>query len=219
MSKVILLALASVLLAVAAAQVIPSPPVWPSFWAAKVSVSASSGSPSDLTMYCDAKNGRSRADYVAGTTPISMIWDYSSGYFYQLQNGTCQRAKLRQPTMNALPVFKNFTYGGPDNVYGTPVEKWYGAWTVNPSPYNNMISYYYVNQVIATPKLVFFNPFPQGRNMRFLVDSYTTSYDAWATYVSPTVGCREVKEISGGVEQLLPRGTATITVDACNFVA
>jgi hypothetical protein len=122
--------------------------------------------------------------------------------------------------MNTLPSFQNFTYAGPDNIDNTPVEKWYGAWTVKPSPYSGMNAYYYVDQVVGTPKLVFFNPYPQGFNMRFQVDSYTTQYDAWNTYVAPTVGCRSVKDVP--LQHLLaalPRATASINVDACNFVA
>lgn len=117
--------------------------------------------------------------------------------------------------MNMLPSFANFTYIGPDNIRGQPVERWLGSWTVNPSPYYNMQANYYVAQVFGWPVEVFFNPYPYGQNNNFYTQSFTTNYDAWATYVSPTVGCNNAKVVKyEELRALVP----TINVDACNYV-
>lgn len=122
--------------------------------------------------------------------------------------------------MGIPPNFTQFAYVGPNNIDGVPVEQWQGKWSVYPSPYYGSTTYYYVTQVVGAPKLIYFNPYPSGYNNYFKTLSYSTDYDAWTAYVSPTVGCKSAPN----PEDFLKRSIASVqaagvNVDACNYVA
>lgn len=123
--------------------------------------------------------------------------------------------------MGMMPSFQNFTYVGPNTYDNVPVEQWQGKWTVKPSPFYNSDTFYYVNQVIGTPKLAYFNPYPSDHNNAFNFKSYTTQYDAWNTYVSPTVGCMNgpMRDYAGLRQELVNRFGMPLSVEACNPVA
>lgn len=122
-----------------------------------------------------------------------------------------------------MPSFYNFTYIGPNSYDNVPVEEWRGKWTVTPSPFYYFDMYYYVNQVIGTPKLIFFNPYPQNHNNGFNFQSYTTQYDQWDTYVRPTVGCMngpaKAMDYVSIRQELHQKFGLPISVEACNPVA